>query len=112
MEEEKDLREELANYAHEAWSGWMIYLFQKSIHNDDGTITIPEWAVIRWKKQAWMKYWQLSEKEKDSDRKEADEMIKIFNDEVTEIAEKIKEEYAEEVEEEFEDIINCGGLCF
>ena len=25
----------LADYAHKAWSGWMIYLFKKSSENND-----------------------------------------------------------------------------
>ncbi len=30
------MREKLAEYAHEAWSGWMRYLFEKSERNPDG----------------------------------------------------------------------------
>ena len=28
--------EKIAEYAHTAWAGWMNYLFEKSIFNDDG----------------------------------------------------------------------------
>lgn len=48
---ENDVREKLAEYAHNAWSGWMKYLFDKSIINNDGTCTIPKWAVERWQRQ-------------------------------------------------------------
>lgn len=73
------LKEELAEYAHDAWSGWMKYLFEKSIQNKDGTVIISKWAVERWTKQMNTKYVELSEKEKDSDRDEAVRMIEIFN---------------------------------
>ena len=71
------MKEALAEYAHNAWAGWMIYLFIESTINPDGTVTIPKWAVDRWTRQAATPYIDLPEKEKESDRKEADEMIAI-----------------------------------
>ena len=41
-------REELAAYAHGAWSRWMAYLFSKCSPGDGGTAVIPKWAVDRW----------------------------------------------------------------
>ena len=73
-------REQLADYAHEAWAGWMVYLFEKSIHNEDGTVTIPKWAVDRWKRQTITKYLDLPEEEKESDRNEADKMISLLGE--------------------------------
>ena len=73
-----DIREKFAEYAHDAWSGWMKYLFRKSTLNDDGTVTIPKWAVDRWQRQASTAYKDLSEKEKDNDRDEADFMFEII----------------------------------
>jgi len=70
--------EALADYAHTAWAGWMIYLFLKSTLNPDGTVTIPEWAVERWTRQAATPYQDLSEEEKESDRDEAKKMLKII----------------------------------
>ncbi len=70
--------EELADYAHEAWSGWMKYMFEKSEDNKDGTMTIPQWAVERWQRQADTKYVDLPEEEKESDRDEARKMIEIM----------------------------------
>jgi hypothetical protein len=71
-------REALAAYAHEAWSGWMRYLFEKSTRNADGTVTIPAWAVERWERQVATPYSALSEQEKASDRDEADKMLEII----------------------------------
>ena len=75
-----DKREQLAEYAHGAWSGWMAYLFEKSSFNSDGTVTIPVWAVERWKRQSETAYVNLPENEKESDRKEADLMLEIIGE--------------------------------
>jgi len=75
-----NIREDLAEYAHSAWSGWMKYLFKKSTKNNDGTVTIPKWAVDRWNIQMNTKYNDLPEEMKESDRVEADRMIIIFNE--------------------------------
>lgn len=75
---EEQLREALAEYAHEAWSGWMEYLFSKSgLDSDYGTRTIPAWAVDRWHRQMSTPYDDLPEEEKASDREEADRMLAI-----------------------------------
>ena len=74
-------REKLASYAHHAWSGWMDYLFRKCQDNTDGSVNMPAWAVERWKRQVATPYDKLSEEEKESDRKEADMMIAIFEEE-------------------------------
>jgi hypothetical protein len=76
-EKHDDPREQLAEYAHDAWSGWMVYLFGKSTRNDDGTVTIPQWAAERWERQAHTPYAQLPESEKQSDRAEADKILAI-----------------------------------
>jgi len=73
-----ELIEALASYAHEAWSGWMRYLFEKSTENDDGTVTIPRWAVERWRRQMNTAYADLPESEKKSDRDEAQKIIKVL----------------------------------
>jgi hypothetical protein len=73
------LREELASYAHEAWSGWMNYLFGKSRKNYDGSVTIPQGLVERWEQQVATPYPLLSAKEQQSDLDEADKMLKIVD---------------------------------
>jgi hypothetical protein len=71
------LREALAEYAHEAWAGWMRYLFSNGTFNEDGTWTMPKWRVERWTRQMNTPYQYLPENEKPSDREEADKMIAI-----------------------------------
>jgi hypothetical protein len=73
-----DLREQLAVLAHEQWSGWMQYQFEKGTFNSDGTWTMPTWAVERWQRQARTPYSELSEQEKDSDRAEADRILAVL----------------------------------
>ena len=74
------MREALAEYAHDSWSGWMKYLAEKTTFNADGTATIPAWAVTRWNRQMHTPYADLPEPEKESDRVEADKIIAITQD--------------------------------
>lgn len=78
-ENSEHARERLADYAHDAWSGWMKYLFGKCYVTTLGTAIMPKWAVEQWHRQMNTKYADLSEEEKDSDRKEADRMLKIVS---------------------------------
>lgn len=73
-------KERLAAYAHDAWGGWMKYLFSKGTFNDDGTWTMPAWAVERWQRQMNTPYAELPEEEKESDREEAEKIIKVLLD--------------------------------
>ena len=73
-----DIREQLAEYAHNAWAGWLQYQFSKAELNADGTWTMPAWAVERWRRQMNTPYAALPELEKESDREEADKMLAII----------------------------------
>ena len=72
------LGEKLAEYAHEAWSRWMRYLFSKSIVNSDGSVTIPASLVKRWARQMDTDYFMLPNSEQQSDILEADKMLSII----------------------------------
>ncbi|HKI83758.1 MAG TPA: hypothetical protein VKA63_05415 [Candidatus Krumholzibacteria bacterium] len=74
-------RAKLAEYAHDAWSGWMKYLFAKSEHNSDGTVTIPKWAVDRWRRQSETEYADLPKGEQRSDLDEADAILGVLDHE-------------------------------
>lgn len=71
------IREALADYAHEAWSGWMKYLFSKSIEHAGGAVLIPADLVARWRRQMDTPYADLPENEKRSDRREADKILTV-----------------------------------
>lgn len=91
------LREQLAALCHEQWSGWMEYLFAKCKVKDDGqSMLIPPWAVDRWVGQMKTPYAELSESEKDSDRKEADRFLAIVGPALR-ASESAREELEKEV---------------
>jgi hypothetical protein len=76
--ESKDERiEDLAAYAHDAWSGWIDYLFAKCERGEDGMLIIPSDSVQRWSRQAATNYSDLPESEKESDRDEAKTILAI-----------------------------------
>lgn len=74
----KKLRELYADRIHEARTNWMEHVFSKSTIHDDGTAIIPEWAVREWKRQMLTPYCDLSEAEKDADRREADVFLEML----------------------------------
>ena len=79
---EKEIIEKLADYEHDRWSRWQKHLFSKCINNNDGSMTIPKEFVDRWTRQINTNYIDLSEQEKDSDRKEAIRIIECIKDNV------------------------------
>jgi len=78
--ETKDIIEDLADQEHDSWARWMEHLFNKSEKNKDGTVTIPKDKVDRWERQMKTDYDDLSNKEKESDKKEVRKFIKIIKD--------------------------------
>ncbi len=73
------LVEALADYEHDRWSRWQKHVFDKSIKNEDGTYTIPSYLVERWQREINTEYNDLSESEKESDRKEARLMLECID---------------------------------
>lgn len=74
-----DPEDNLAKYAHETWSKWMKYLFENCTLNDDGTVTIPKWAVERWQRQMNTSFRELPSAERHSDYEEAEKMLEIVS---------------------------------
>lgn len=70
----------LADVQHEIWSHWMKYLFEVSIQNDDGTVTIPTDKVETWQRQMVTTYANLSSKEKESDIEQAKKVLAVLED--------------------------------
>ena len=73
--------EEIAAVQHEIWSHWMKYLFQCSFQFEkfkDGSALIPADKVKRWKRQMNTPYSELTEKEKESDRDQAQKVIRVL----------------------------------
>ena len=76
----KDLIEKLSDYEHDRWSRWQNHVFNVSLKNKDGSVTIPKYYVDRWQRQINTLYKDLTESEKDSDRKEAIRIVDIINE--------------------------------
>lgn len=76
------LRERLADVQHKIWSDWMRYLFSQCTSTDDGdgSLVIPVELVLCWMGQACTLYQELSEQEKDSDRKQADKVLAVLDE--------------------------------
>ena len=79
-----ELRERLADLAHETWASWMNHLFVNSMENADGSVTIPPELVARWRRQMVTPYGCLSESEQDSDRREALKALSVLVEHGTE----------------------------
>lgn len=75
-----DLREQLAAKQHEIWAHWMEYLFSVSFEMSDGSFVIGAKNVERWQRQIATDYADLSEKEKESDRHQADKILTVLGD--------------------------------
>jgi len=75
--EDRTVREELASYAHDAWAGWMKYLFSKCLGHPSGNLEliIPASCVKRWTRQMHTPYSELPEEERESDIREADRIL-------------------------------------
>lgn len=78
MKKHEALVEALAMYAHNSWSGWMVYMFAKSTVHDDGAVTIPSELVARWVRQMQTPYAELSAVEQVSDQDEAHNICAIL----------------------------------
>ena len=74
----RKLEEYLADKEHDSWSKWMKYLFSKGTMNNNGSWTMPKWAVNRWTKQMNTPYSELSNTEKQSDRNEIQHILEVF----------------------------------
>ena len=63
-----NLYEELAELEHQQWTRWTKYMLDNLTTEN----------IERWKRQIKTSYNELSEKEKESDRKWAEKSLKIF----------------------------------
>lgn len=86
----EELREQLANIEHDRWAKWQAYLFSKSEWTKDGYL-IPKELCKHWQRQIDTPYSKLSEKEKDSDRKEVDRYLPLLEAEKTNLIKEICE---------------------
>ena len=82
-EQRAELRESLAAVQHDIWAHFMRYLVSEChTATDDWSgnpvLLIPTDKVDRWKRQMDTAYADLTEKEKDSDREQADKVLAVL----------------------------------
>lgn len=94
----KEFVEKGANLEHERWARWQKYMFSKCRQNKDGSLTIPTWAVSRWGTQIEIAYKDLSEEEKESDRKETRNYLPLLERVIDQVREETKKEIMGEIE--------------
>jgi len=89
MDNIEEFREKLAALCHDQWVHWMSYLFSKCANELDdyvfsrtptGNKIILRSLVEHWQKQMQTPYAELSEKEKESDREQADKFLEVINE--------------------------------
>ena len=111
----EDVMEDLADIEHKRWAGWQEYLHSKCSRKKSGGLTIPDDLVKRWERQIKTPYKDLSEKEKESDRKEVRRYFPLFKqflhqEILTHLKDFIKETRVEERDMVGDDLkCNCDG---
>jgi len=100
----KEFIEKGANLEHERWARWQKHMFGKGIvikypsipNFDEGDMIIPAELTNRWFRQIDTPYSELSEPEKESDRKETRSYIPLLEEALksqrNDIVEKIEKE--------------------
>lgn len=71
--EDRELYEQLAAIEHDRWAHWQRHIHEIcGVPQQDGGILLPAHDVTRWERQLNTPYADLTETEKDSDRREVD----------------------------------------
>jgi hypothetical protein len=109
MNQDNGMREKLSDIEHTRWSGWQAYLHSKCIKNADGSLTIPAGYVFHLERLINTPYNKLTEKEKDSDRVEANKTLLALKKELLGMVGEEKTNTALTVIEGFTCIIDLGG---
>ena len=78
------LIEQLAAVEHERWSHWQRYLHSKGVRQPDGSLLLPADLVARWEKQIVMKYADLGDQERESDREQVRKYFPLIASALTE----------------------------
>ena len=77
--ENHELREALAEVSHEIWAHWMRYLFSRCETEIYNMGPIMNWSdANHWLIQIDTPYSDLTEREKDSDREQADKILVVL----------------------------------
>lgn len=88
----KEFIEKLSDYMHNVWSNW--YLYQRKFTNKENE--------IRWSNQSITKYKNLSEEDKEKDRKFAREILKLLEKHLQEPTEERECENCKKLQKELD----------
>ena len=75
----KEFVEKGADIEHDRWARWQKYMFSKGSVDAEGVFHLPKEFVDRWFRQIDTKYSDLSEEEKESDRKETRNYLPLLS---------------------------------
>ena len=103
-----DLKEKFAAIEHERWADWQRHLHSKCTENEQGDLIIPNGYKVHLERQINTPYADLSEEEKQSDRREVDRYWPLVQD--VEVAHKEDRKADRERITELED--TNRQLCF
>lgn len=98
IEWESEFVESGASIEHDRWARWQKYMFSKGTVDENGVFHLPKEFVDRWFRQIDTHYSELSEAEKESDRKESRTYIPLVQQAITTAVAKREKELVEEVE--------------
>ena len=101
----KILKEKLASIEHTRWADWQKWCHK--ILRENCSSPELEKVLERWDKQIATDYKDLSEKEKDSDRKQVDRYLPLLRQSLTEILDEVKGEY--KIIGSRAHCLSCGG---
>ena len=94
---DKKTTEKLADIEHQRWADWQKYLHSRGIEDKqgEGYLCLPMGLVKHWERQIKTPYSELSESEKESDRKQVRRYLPIIEAELSTQKAKSFEEGAE-----------------
>lgn len=94
-----DFVEKGAALEHDRWARRQAYMFSKGTVDSDGVFHLPKEFTDRWFRQVNTPYSELSEPEKESDRKETREYLPLVSQAISEAKEEEGKRIWKEVQE-------------
>jgi hypothetical protein len=73
-----DLLEDLSEMEHQRWSHWQRYLHDQCDTLPDGSLVIPAYLAERWQSQMTTPYFELTDREKESDREQVRKYLEVI----------------------------------
>ncbi len=104
---EETFVEEGANIEHDRWARWQKYLHSRGIvdNQGEGYLCIPMGLIKRWERQIDTPYSELSESEKESDRKETRNYLSLIEN----LLEQERKRMSDEIENLKIKDCSCSG---